>query len=128
MTKPNGKTILLVEDDEQIVNITADSLENQGFEVIKAKNGEEGLEKAIKFKPDLILLDIVMPVMDGMTMLGKLRADAWGKTAKVIILSNLSGTEDVHIALENEVFDYLTKVNWSLEDLVKMVKEKLGIE
>jgi len=126
MEKENQKTILLVEDEENLSSITADVLESEGFNVIKAKNGEEGLKNALEFKPDLILTDIIMPVMDGITMLRKLRENEWGKTAKVIILSNLGDPEEINKAMSNEVFDYLIKVSWGPKELVELVKKKLG--
>jgi len=64
--------------------------------------------------------------MDGITMLKKLREDAWGKTAPVIMLSNLNTAEAVEKSLENGAYDYLVKVDYSLDDLVAIVKKKLG--
>ena len=95
------------------------------FSTLEAKNGEEGLKVALREHPDLILLDIVMPKMDGMTMLRKLREDLWGKTAKVIILTNLSDNEKVAEALEQKSHEYLVKSDWRIEDVVAKVREQL---
>lgn len=117
--------ILIVEDDITLLRLLAVKFDEKGFTVLEAKNGEEGLNLAIIEHPDIILLDIVMPVMDGMSMLTELRKDSWGKNADVIILSNLSDAGRVSEALKNQVYDFLVKTDWTLEDLVKKVKEKL---
>ncbi|MBT3690299.1 response regulator [bacterium] len=124
MTK---KKILIVDDEAPLSKVLKDKFESTGFEVLTAKNGEEGLMKAVTQKPDLILLDIVMPRLDGMTMLKKLREDEWGKGVEVILLTNLSDNDKVRQALKNNVYDYLIKSNWKLEDLVIKVKEKLEV-
>lgn len=112
--------ILIVEDDAALLNALRDQFTREGFEVVVAKNGEEGLEVALREHPDLILLDIVMPVMDGMTMFANLRKDAWGKNAKVTILTNLSD-----VAVAHGSYDYLVKSDWKIEDVVNRVRERL---
>lgn len=96
--------------------------------MLEAKNGEEGLEVALREHPDLILLDIIMPVMDGMTMLARLREDLWGKDAKVIMLTNLSDNEKVAETIAHGTYDYLVKSDWKLEDVVKKVRERLRLK
>ena len=82
------KKILLIVDDEDIVYKALSTQFNQEeVEIISTKDGVQGLEAATSHHPDIILLDLVMPKMDGITMLSKLRQDEWGKTAKVIVLS-----------------------------------------
>lgn len=125
MTDADVKTILLIEDEPAISRAMQDKLISEGFKVITAQNGEDGLAAAVKDHPDLILLDVIMPKMDGMTMLTKLRTDAWGKTAKVIFLTNLSEMEAVQKSTELGVFDYIVKSDWKLSDVVKKVREKL---
>lgn len=122
------KKILIVEDEVSLLNALCDKLTGEGFTVLKAKNGEEGLEVALREHPDLILLDIVMPVMDGVTMLGLLRKDTWGKDVEVIILTNLNEPEKVAEVLEKEARDYLVKSDWTLQNVVKKIRERLGIE
>ncbi len=125
MVDASQKRILLVEDEPAIARAMADKLTTEGFTVLRASDGEEGLSLATKEHPDLILLDVVMPKMDGMTMLGSLRKDAWGKEAKVIFLTNLSEMEAVQKATELGVFDYIVKSDWKLSDVVRKVREKL---
>ncbi|MDO8557836.1 MAG: response regulator [bacterium] len=120
------KTILIVEDDRSQLQALVDKLTQEGFATLEAKNGEEGLETALREHPDLILLDIVMPVMDGMTMLKKLREDTWGKDALVIILSNLSDPEKISQAVTQGTYGYLIKTDWKIEDVVAKVKELLS--
>jgi len=118
--------ILVIEDEKALSDMLGKKLITSGFDVELAENGAEGLEKALELHPDLILLDIVMPVMDGLTMLAKLRADTWGKAVPVIILTNLSDTDKIRDATEGGVSEYLIKSNYSLSDLVSMVNKKLG--
>lgn len=119
------KLLLVVEDDLSLMKALSGKLTGEGFEVIEAKNGEEGLKKALEHKPELTLLDIVMPRMDGLTMLKQLRKDEWGKDAKVIILTNLSDAANANELEEKGVSDYLIKSDWSLEDIVKKVQDTL---
>lgn len=120
-------TVLVVEDEPALLDILAAKLIQTGLTVITAENGQEGLNLALSHHPDLILLDIIMPVMDGMTMLRELRKDAWGKSAKVVLLTNLSEGEQVDESFEQGVYDYLVKSEWKLEDIINKVKGKLGI-
>ena len=116
------KKILIIEDDLTFQNLVELGLEKEGFEVLKAQNGEEGLEVALRERPDLILLDIIMPVMDGMTMLAKLRENPWGRSAKVILLSNMSDTGKVKKEHEDYgAYAYITKANVNMNDLLKMI-------
>jgi two-component system alkaline phosphatase synthesis response regulator PhoP len=120
------KTILIVEDEISVLKALKIKLESAGFKVLLEKNGEDGLTTALKEKPDLILLDLVMPKMDGVTMLRKLRQDKWGKKAKVLILTNLSEGKDVFYLLDKGEKDYLIKADWKIGDVVKRVNNALG--
>lgn len=120
-----NKTILVIEDEETTLQALTDIFAGEGFDILKAKDGPEGLELALRKHPDLILLDIILPKMTGISMLKKLRADDWGKNAKVIILTNLNEIGTMATALENGVYDFLIKTDWKLRDLVKRVKETL---
>ncbi|MFH1170936.1 MAG: response regulator [bacterium] len=122
-----SKTILIVEDEKPLRDALRYTFEAEGFEIITAGDGEEGLAKALKRKPDCILLDIIMPKMDGMTMLKKLRENVWGKGAKVIALTNLSDWPYNKQAVEHNVLEYLVKSDWKMKDIVKKVREKLGL-
>lgn len=124
------KKILIVEDEEAVQRAISDSLQNQEFITITAKDGEEGLVTALKEHPDLILLDILMPKMDGMIMLQKLREDEWGKRAPVIILTNVSPNTSsvIESVLKNEPAYYLVKSDVKLEGIVEKIKDVLKIE
>lgn len=121
----DSKKILIVEDEEPLLDALQGKLTDEGYYVLTAKNGEKGLEVALSHQPDLILLDLVMPVMSGMSMLKKLREHSWGSTAKVVILTNLTDVKEQKEALEVNTENYLVKSDWSLSDVVKKVKEKL---
>lgn len=118
-------TILIVEDDLPVSNALLDKLTREGFQVLQAMDGEAGLEVALQKHPDLILLDIVMPKMDGLTMLKKLREESWGKEAKIIMLTNLNEVEMVSEAVEQGSYNYLVKSDWKIEDVVVKIKEML---
>lgn len=123
----NKKSILIAEDQAPLVRVLSDKLNSEGFSVLSAYDGEESLSLAFKKHPDLIILDLLLPKISGLEMLKKLREDDWGKTAKVIILTNLSDVQALSDVIENEVFDYFVKTNIRLDDLVKKIKAKLGI-
>ncbi|HTW96713.1 MAG TPA: response regulator [Candidatus Methylomirabilis sp.] len=121
------KKILIAEDDLMLLDIMAERLSQENFEVIKAKDGEEALALALKLRPDLILLDILMPKMDGVTMLKKLREDKKSLATPVIILTNVGYGQQIEEALKHGVQDFLVKTNWKLEDVVEKIKQKLAI-
>jgi len=128
MVQKMNKKILIVEDEAPLRNAVTDILTFEGFDVFQAKNGQEGLDIALKEKPDLILLDLMMPIMDGLTMLEKLRQDAdFGKHAAVILLTNINDPEKVAMATEAGSYDFLVKSDWNIEDVVKKIKGRLGI-
>lgn len=117
------KVILIVEDEIPLIRAESIKLAAEGFRVLNAKNGLEGLTLAIENKPDLIILDINMPVMDGITMLKKLREDKWGETAHVIVLTNMGGNNTkLADAVENGITEYLVKTDQSLSVLVEKIK------
>ena len=120
------KKILLVEDEKELADVITLQLKENGFDVEVAYDGIEGLEKALDYRPDLILLDIIMPKMDGMTMLKKLRKDHWGAGVKVILLTNLDDNTRVAEAVKQHSFDYLVKADWNIKDVIKLIKEKIG--
>jgi len=130
MSNGNEKKILIVEiveDDRPLLSVLTERFTNEGYKVISAITGDEGLDLALKNKPDLILLDIVMPKMDGLIMLEKLRKDPWGKTANVILLTNLSADEKITKAVtELEPSYYLIKTDWKMDDIVERVKSVLN--
>ncbi|MEK7118564.1 MAG: response regulator [Patescibacteria group bacterium] len=123
-----NKKVLIVEDEAPLRTAISDILSFEGFVVLQAKNGLEGLEAALKEHPDLILLDLMMPVMDGLTMLGKLRQDQeWGKNAGVILLTNINDPEKIAQVTDAGAYDFLVKSDWNIEDVVKKIKSRLGV-
>ena len=125
MENKEKKTILVVEDERSMYYVLKKKFEKEGYDVVLAADGEQGLERAITLKPDLILLDLILPKLNGVEVLQKLREDEWGKTAKVIVLSNLTYLgEDVE-SLENKIEDHLIKTEVKLEEVIERVEETL---
>ena len=124
----NKKIILVAEDDASLRGVLCDKLINEGFDVLEAKNGEDGLSKSLKEHPGLILLDIAMPKLDGMSMLRELRNDEWGKTVPVIILTNVSSDDEQRNRdiTELEPTYYFIKTDKKLEEIVEKIKERLN--
>ena len=121
------KTILVVEDEKSLRDAIVDILRLKNFNPLEAQDGNEGVEIALAKHPDLILLDLIMPVMDGMTALKKIRADAWGASVPVVILTNLSATSEqlVEDMVTHKPMHYLIKSDWKLHDVVKKIDEVL---
>ncbi len=117
--------ILVVEDENSLRRALVEKLNHTGYAPIEAKDGQVGLATALKEKPDLILLDIVMPVMDGLTMLAKLRQNAWGHDVPVILLTNLNESKDIAEAIKSGAYDYLVKSDWKLEDVIAVIRQHL---
>lgn len=120
--------ILIVEDEKTLQDALNDKFTREKFSTYGASDGAEGLEVAKRIKPDIILLDIVMPNMDGMTMLKLLRQESWGKDIPVILLTNLSDFTNVAQAMENNAFDFLVKSNWTLNAVVEKVRQRLDLK
>lgn len=119
--------ILLVDDDPLMVRMYQTKFELDGNQVSVAGNGEECLSKIGSFKPDLILLDIMMPVMDGLNTLKKLKENSETKSIPVILLTNVSGSEsDTNRGLELGAVAYLVKANYTPKEVVQKVKEILA--
>ena len=129
MAEDKKTRILIVEDEEVICKAYADELRDEGFAILIAKNGQAGLELALREKPDLILLDILMPVMDGLTMMDQLRQkDLYGKNVPIILLTNLSASEEkiMKAITKNEPAYYLVKSDWNLSAVMEKIKERLA--
>lgn len=123
----NNKTILIVEDEQYILQALSDKLSAEGFQIIEARNGIEGIKKALKEHPDLILLDIALPAIDGITIMKRLRKDKWGSRIPIIVLTNSSDIEKISEAIESDVFEYLIKSDWKIGDIAEKIKKKLEI-
>ncbi len=125
----NSYKILIVDDDPYIRDVYSTELRFGNLKVEEAANGEEGLQKIADEKPDLVLLDILMPVMDGLTMLKQLRQTGdYGKNLPVILLTNMSAGDEKIIKniAETEPLYYFVKSDLSVTELSKKVKEVLA--
>ena len=125
--QPKLPTVLIVEDEKLIQQALKDKFTFEHFTVLTADNGQAGLETALENHPDVILLDLQMPILDGFGALEKLRADAWGAQVPVIVLTNKETSADVYMTLKNHVQDYFIKAETSLETLVGAVRDILAI-
>lgn len=119
------KKILIVEDDEKMRKMLVDAFDSAGFETAQGENGQVGLQAAFNFKPDFILLDLMMPVMGGLEMFEKLRQESWGQNVPVTILTNSDESNNIAEALERGAFKYIIKSDISIEDIVKRVEKEL---
>ncbi len=120
------KKVIIIDDDENLRFVLADKLKMSGFEVLEAKDGEEGLDQCLKHHPDIVLLDIMMPMMNGIDMLKRLREDSWGKTAEVIMLTVLENAEPIADAMEGGSFTYMIKTKVNADEIAAKVKEILS--
>jgi len=119
------KKILIVEDDNFLRSLTAKRLEKEGYVVAVAVDGESALVTAKDEQPDLILLDLLLPGLDGFAVLGKLKADADLKKVPVIVFSNLGQKEDIEKAKLLGADQFLIKANFTLDDVMDKIKAEL---
>ncbi len=122
----NSKVILLIEDDTFLSNIYKTKFEMEGYQVIAAMDGEAGLAFAKTKNPNLILLDILLPKMDGFSVLKELKADEKTKKIPVILLTNLGQKDDVNKGLELGAEDYLIKAHFKPSETVNKVRKIIG--
>ena len=120
------KKILFIEDESALQRAITQVLQEEGYQVLSALNGELGIATAQKELPDLILLDIVLPKKDGFQVLEELKSSASTKDIPIIILSNLEANEDVEKAIERGATTYLIKTNYELDEVVEKIKQTLG--
>ena len=108
------KVILIIEDDQVLAKTLTEALEKEGFAVVQAVDGEEGLEKALSGGPKLILLDLLLPKMGGIDLLHKLRRDPRGTEVPVIVLTNAESPDLIAKTLAENTYDYMLKTDWKL--------------
>jgi len=120
------KKILFIEDESALQKTFGDILKSKGYGVLKALDGESGLRSAKGERPDLILLDLILPKMDGFEVLKELKENEETKNIPVIILTNLEETEDIQKALELGATTYLVKSSYTLEEVVNKIEKALG--
>lgn len=118
--------ILLVEDDKFLFRAYTDGLQDGGFTVIGAADGKEAMEKIRSEKPDLVLLDLIMPGENGIEILGKIKADEALKNVPIVILSNSARDSDIKNGIALGAVDYLIKSDFSMDEVVKKVRGYLA--
>ncbi|MBI3627433.1 MAG: response regulator transcription factor [Candidatus Sungbacteria bacterium] len=121
------KKILIIDDDPYILEMYLLKFKESGFEVETGANGKEALEKVTSFQPDLMLLDIVMPVYDGFEVLKRMQDSSLLPGTKVIILSNLGQREDVERGMGLGAMDYIIKAHFTPSEVVTKVKSLLNV-
>lgn len=119
------QTVLVVEDEAATRLALSDVMKAEGFEVLTAEDGEEGLKLALEKHPDIILADLKMPKMTGLQMLTELRKDSWGASAEVIILTNISDVAVLEEAMALNTFYYIIKSDTGIADVVTKVRQRL---
>lgn len=120
--------VAIIEDEPFLASMYTTKFELEGFEVLRASNGEEGLKAIQDGKPDLILLDVIMPKVDGFEVLEKLRANPETATMPVILLTNLGQRTDIEKGLSMGATDYIIKANYTPAQVVAKVKQHLNLE
>ena len=119
------KTILFIEDESVLQKTFGEILRQEGYKMISALDGESGLRLAKNKRPDLILLDLILPERHGFEVLKGLKEDKETKEIPVIVLTNLERIEDIDRALELGATTYLVKAQYSLEEVVEKIKKAL---
>lgn len=119
-------TILIVDDAEDLRESMSEILELRGYRAITADRGETGVATALAEHPDLILLDLRLPDFDGYEVIRQIRADEWGKTAKILILTASGESDDIPPDIEMNSRDFLMKTEWGLDNISEKIQEKLN--
>jgi len=120
------KTILIIEDDKFLRDLIAQKLLREGFGIAEAVDGEKGLKKVKEVKPDLILLDLILPGMDGFEVLAKIKEEPVLAEIPVIILSNLGQKDDIERGLKLGAIDYLIKAHFTPGEIIEKIKKALS--
>ncbi len=124
MTNPQ-KIILIIEDDKFLRELITQKLIKEGYGVSEAVDGEEGIKKVKEEKPDLVLLDLILPGIDGFEVLSRMREESALTSIPVIILSNLGQKEDVEKGLKLGAVDYLIKAHFTPGEIIDKIKAAL---
>ena len=120
------RTILLIEDDVFMIELFAKAAEEAGFEMVSVKTGKEAIERVEEINPDLTVLDVVLPDMNGFEILRKIRRAPDGPIRKVFIMSNVSEARDIEEARRLGALDYLVKANTTLSEVMEKIQKALG--
>ncbi len=121
----DNKTILFIEDELAVVDVFKEAFNQRGFEVVSAKDGQDGLDLLKKVKPTIILLDLILPRMHGFEFLEKVKSDSDLKNIPVLILSNLGGELNITKAKDLGAKDYLVKTELKLNQAVEKIIQYL---
>ena len=119
-------TILIIEDDRMLRELLSQKLSKEDYEISSAIDGEEGLKKVKEIKPNLILLDLILPGMDGFGVLEQIKQDPELEKIPVVILSNLGQQEEIDRGLKLGATDFLVKANFTLSEIIEKIKKILG--
>lgn len=119
------KSILVIEDSPYLAESLADMLDIKNYEAIIAPGGREGVALAIARKPDLILLDIRLPDIDGYEVYRRIREDKWGAKAKIVVLTASESIDNISKNIDLPTEDVLFKPEWSMQDLLEKIESKL---
>jgi len=117
------KNILLVEDSEPLRAVLKEKLSSEGFTILEASGGEEGLKIALAEHPDLIISDLVMYPVDGRMMIERIRQDSWGRTANIAALTNQNDMEEEDRLKPYDLVAYWQKADSSLDEIVSKIKD-----
>ena len=117
--------ILIIEDDKFLRELISRKLSDEGFDIEPAVDGEEGLKKTKTVKPELVLLDLILPGMDGFEVLAKIKEDSSLASIPVIVLSNLGQREDIEKGMKLGAVDYLVKAHFTPNEIITKVKGAL---
>ncbi|MEK7636128.1 MAG: response regulator [Patescibacteria group bacterium] len=117
--------ILFIEDEPNLQQILSKAFAKEGFSIVQAYDGDRGLQLARETKPDLILLDIILPKKDGFAVLTELKKTDETKNIPVVVLTNLDRDEDIERVLELGALTYLIKTNYEIKDIVQKVRKIL---
>jgi len=120
------KKILIIEDDEHVSKVYEMKFSKEGYSTVFVSNGEEAVEKITSEKPDLIILDLMVPKKDGFVILGEIKKNSSTASIPVLVLSNLGGKSDQDRALGLGANEYMVKVNYSMQEVIDRAKSYLS--
>ncbi len=120
-----AKKILIIEDDRFLRELIVRKLSDEGFTTVEAMDGEKGIKKVKEESPDLVLLDLILPGIDGFEVLSRMKKDESLKSIPVIILSNLGQKEEVEKGLKMGAVDYLIKAHFTPGEIIEKIKDSL---
>lgn len=118
--------ILIIEDDKFLRELITRKLQSENFEMVSAMDGESGLELAAKERPDIVLLDLILPGIDGFEVLSKIKGNEAISSIPVIILSNLGQKDDIEKGMNLGAVDYLVKAHFTPNEIVEKIRQVLG--